>query len=232
MDIRGVYNFTNKLRVIGSIPLIQNERLINGESQFTIKNIGDPFILAKYNLIRTDNTEDNKSNQRLTFGGGVKIPLGKYDYTHNGSLVQHDIQAGTGTWDFLLSMYYMWKYNKVGVLFTTNYKLNTNNSKVNYMFGNTSNSTLNVFYVLPIKKLTVLPYLGVYAEHGNRDIEQYKFEENTGGSLLFGTVGLQFFYNKIQIETLYQHTLVNNLNGLLQLDTKNRYQVGITYLFN
>lgn len=232
LDVRGVYNFTTRLRVIGSLPLIQNERLINGESQFTIQGLGDPFVMGKYNLIRTNYTEMNKSNHRLTLGGGVKIPLGKFDFTHNGDKVQHDIQAGTGTWDFLLSMDYIWKYNQAGVMFTTNYKINTHNKEVDYMFGNTSNSALNIFYAQEIKNIVVMPYLGGYMEHGNNDIEDKNYEENTGGSLLFGTGGLQFFYKNFQVEILYQHTLVNNLNGTLQLDTKNRYQVGLTYLFN
>ena len=232
IDLRGVYNFTNRLRIIGSIPFVQNERIINGKSQFTIQGIGDPFILGKYNLIRTNYTEKNKSNHRLTLGGGVKIPLGKFNYTHNGDIVQHDIQAGTGTWDFLLSMDYIWKYNKIGIMLTTNYKLNTLNQEVEYMFGNTSNSTLNIFYGQEIKDFVLMPYIGIYAEYGGKDIEHKKYEENTGGGLLFGTGGLQCFYKKFQVDALYQHTLMNHLNGTLQLDTKYRFQIGLTYLFS
>ena len=33
MDIRGVYNFTNRLRIIGSLPFIKNERKINEERE-------------------------------------------------------------------------------------------------------------------------------------------------------------------------------------------------------
>ncbi len=232
IDVRGVYNFSNRLRVIGSMPYIQNERIINGKQQFTIQGIGDPFVMGKYNLIRTNYEDKNKSNHRVTLGGGIKIPLGKYDFSQNGELVQHDIQAGTGTWDFLLSMDYIWKYNKMGAMFTTNYKINTHNNEANYMFGNTSNTTLNLFYAQTINKVTLMPYIGGYFEQGNKDIEKFHYEDNTGGSLLFGTAGFQVFYKNFQIETLYQQTLVNKLNGTLQLNTKNRFQVGVTYLFN
>ncbi len=232
MEIRGVYYFSNRLRIIGSLPVIRNERIINDQRQFVISGVGDPFVLAKYNLIRTNKIEGNEVNHRLTIGAGIKVPLGKFDFKQKGALVQHDIQAGTGTLDFLLALDYTAKYKNGGVMFSSNYKLNTYNKKVDYMFGNTANTTLNVFYSKKIKKVTLMPYIGSYVEHGNTDIEHGMYEENTGGSLLFGTVGKQLFLNNIQLELLYQHTLINKLNGTLQLDTRNRVQLGVHYLFN
>ncbi len=120
----------------------------------------------------------------------------------------------------------------MGLLLSSNYKLNTYNEQVDYMFGNTLNTTLNLFYALKLKNLTFLPFLGTYCEHGLTDIEHGKYENNSGGSLVFGTIGSQLFINRIQLELLFQKTLVNQLNGTLQLDTKNRVQLGIHYLFN
>jgi len=81
-------------------------------------------------------------------------------------------------------------------------------------------------------KMAIMPYLGSYIEIAGMDIENKHFEENTGGKLVFGTAGLQFFVDKIQFEAMYQHTLTNELNGDLQLNTKNRFQLGLTYLFH
>ncbi len=230
LDVRGVYNFNNRWRVIGSLPVIKNERVINNSSQFVISGLGDPFVLGKYNVIRTNYTEDNIPNHRLTLGGGIKVPLGKYNFTHNGKAVQHDIQAGTGTFDFLVALDYILKFKKTGIMFSANYKLNTYNQKADYMFGNTLNSTLNLFVSHKMKEITFLPYVGTYIEQGNRDIENGIYENNTGGNLLFGTAGIQMFYKNFQFEALYQHTLINNLNGSMQLDTKNRLQLGVSYL--
>lgn len=232
VDLRGVYNFNDRLRIIGSLPIVRNERIINSVSQFVISGIGDPFVLGKYNLVRTNVTDEKKVNHRVTLGGGIKIPLGRYDFSHKGSKVQHDIQAGTGTFDFLISLDYILKYKQTGMLFFTNYKMNTYNHKADYMFGNTLNSSLNLFYSQIMKKVTILPYLGLYLEHGNKDIEMRSFEDNTGGFLLFGTAGVQLFYKDFQLEAMYQHTVANHLNGTQQLDTKNRLQIGVNYLFN
>ena len=232
MEVRGVYNFSDRWRVIGSFPFIRNERIINDQRQFVIAGVGDPFVMAKYNIVRTNKVEANEVNHRWTIGGGVKLPLGRFDFEYQGTRVQHDIQAGTGTFDFLFAMDYLIKYKKVGLLLSSNYKLNTYNEQVDYMFGNTMNTTLNLFYALKLKNLTFLPYLGTYYEHGSTDIEHGKYEKNTGGSLVFGTIGSQLFINRIQLELLFQKTLVNQLNGTLQLDTKNRIQFGIHYLFN
>ena len=101
------------------------------------------------------------------------------------------------------------------------------------MFGNTSNTTLNAFYQYSAsKKVTLLPYAGTYIEIAGKDIEHKQYEENTGGKLLFGNIGCQLFVGKIRIDTQFQHTLINQLNGTFQLNTKNRWQVGVTYLLN
>ena len=232
MDVRGVYNFNDRIRLIGSLPLVRNERVINNASQFVVSGLGDPFVLGKYNLVRTNFTEEEKSNHRVTLGGGIKIPLGEYDFTNNGTTAQHDIQAGTGTFDFLFSLDYILKYKKTGLMFTSNYKMNTYNQKADYMFGNTLNSTLNLFYTIKRKGIILLPYIGTYIEQGNKDIEERNYEDNSGGSLLFGATGIQVFVKSFQLDALYQHTLINKLNGSLQLDTRNRFQFGISYLIN
>jgi hypothetical protein len=229
-EIQGLYNFNHKFHATLSIPLIQNIRELNDVKQFQINGIGDPIVMAKYNLIRT--SFENKINHRVTLGSGLKIPLGSCDFKRNGVKVEHDIQAGTGTLDFLFSIDYLMKYKKIGLSFNTNYKANTNNKSVDYMFGNTFNTTLNLFYMQKVgENYSLLPYIGTYGELAGRDIENKQYEENTGGNLIFGTVGVQFFFYQFKIEALYQHALADKLNGSLQLETKNRIQTGVSYLF-
>lgn len=231
-EIRGVYNLNNRISFFGSIPMIHNERLINESKQFQVQGMGDPIAMMRYSIIRTNETDEKKMNHRLTLGAGLKMPLGRCDFESKGKVVEHDIQAGTGTIDYVLSLDYLLKYRSYGILLNSNYKINTLNKKVDYMFGNTSNTTLNVFYQKKMRKhRTLVPYLGMYTEIANKDIEHKQYEENTGGKLLFGSLGCQFFFNQFRLETQYQHTLKNQLNGDYQLYTKNRWQLGITYLF-
>lgn len=71
IEVRGVYNFSGRWRVIGSFPFIRNERIINDQRQFVIAGVGDPFVMAKYNIVRTNKVEANEVNHRWTIGGGV-----------------------------------------------------------------------------------------------------------------------------------------------------------------
>ena len=229
-EIQGLYNFTHRFHATVSIPFIQNVRELNDEKQFQLSGIGDPILMAKYYLLRT--SFENKMNHRVTVGGGLKIPLGSYGFEHNGEVVEHDIQAGTGTLDFLFSLDYLLKYKKIGVLLNANYKANTQNKKVNYMFGNSLNSTLSVFYMKQLAdNYSLLPYVGAYGELAGQDIENKTYEQNTGGNLLFGTVGMQFYFYQFKIDFMFQQLLASEMNGDLQLETKNRFQTGISYLF-
>ena len=229
-EIQGLYNFNHKFHTTVSIPVIYNTREFNDVKQFQVNGIGDPIVMAKYHLIRT--SFEDKINHRVTLGSGLKIPFGSYDFNNNGKKVEHDIQAGTGTLDFVFSIDYLLKYKKIGLLFNTNYKANTMNKSVDYIFGNTYNNTLNLFYMKKLgEKSSLLPYIGSYAEFAGIDIENKKYEVNSGGKVVFGTIGLQFFCYQFKIEAMYQHAISNKLNGSLQLETRNRMQTGITYLF-
>lgn len=229
-EVKGLYNINHKFHTTVSIPFIQNIREINDVKQFQIDGIGDPIVMAKYHLIRT--SFENKLNHLVTLGSGLKIPLGSYEFENNGQKVEHDIQAGTGTLDFVFSLNYLIKYKKAGLSLNTNYKANTMNKTVDYMFGNTFNSTLNLFYMHKIgENYSLLPYIGAYGELAGKDIENNQFEQNTGSKVVFGTVGLQFFFYQFKVEAMFQQVMHTELNGLLQLETKNRVQTGISYLF-
>ena len=231
-EARCKYNFTEKFNVFVSLPVINNERTINGESKFNVIGIGDPIVLARYHIVKTKYLENSKTNHRITLGAGFKIPLGKYDFEKDGETVEHDIQTGTGTLDFVFSLDYIFKYKKVGFATNANYKANTKNYKVDYMFGNTFNSTLSLFYIYKVNdKISIMPTVGSYYEYAGKDIEYKKYEENSGGEIIFGSAGLNVFFHKMRIEATYQHALNNKLNGKLQLETKNRIQVGVSYLF-
>ena len=154
IELRGIYNLNNRISFLGSLPLIRNQRVINGESQFTVKNVGDPIVMARYAAIRRE--EEDKLNHRLILGAGIKMPLGSYDFENDGEVVSHDIQAGTGSWDFVFSFEYLIKYKNLGIISNTNFKANTLNTKVSYMFGNTFNSTINMFYLKRMIQIIML----------------------------------------------------------------------------
>ncbi|MEN8928869.1 MAG: transporter [Flavobacteriales bacterium] len=229
-EIQGLYNFNRRFHVTVSVPVISNTRSINNDRQFQLNGIGDPIVMAKYHLFRTN--YETKLNHRVSVGSGLKIPLGSYDFEHKGKVVQHDFQAGSGTVDFIFSLDYLMKYKNWGLAMNANYKANTFNSKADYMFGNSINSTLNLFYLKELgDSYSLLPFAGIYGEQAGRDIENKKYESNTGGRILFGTAGTQFFFYQFKVELIYQHAMVNDMNGPLQLNVKNRVQTGVTYLF-
>mgnify|MGYP000483532761 CR=1 FL=1 len=204
-EAQGKFNISKKFNVFFSLPIISNERTLNGNSQFTVTGIGDPILIARYNAIKTNNLKENSLNHRLTIGTGVKIPLGKYDFKYEEKIVEHDIQAGTGTLDFIFTLDYMFKYKNIGFMINSSYKANTLNKKVDYMFGNTTNSTLSVFYMKKINEnFAIMPSIGVYYEHADKDIEYKEYEDNSGGDIVFSSVGVNFFYKKTEAMKKWQ----------------------------
>jgi hypothetical protein len=66
----------------------------------------------------------------------------------------------TGSWDGLVSLSYVLRIQKVGLIFNSSIKLNCAN-KNKYQYGNTTNVTANVFYMFSFKKATFVPFFFV-----------------------------------------------------------------------
>lgn len=232
-DIRGVYYLNKRLSLMGSVPIINNIKHMDGKKKFDFTNIGDPIVLANYNLVNTKLTPGLKFNHRLNVGGGMKFPLGKSDLMIDDELIETDMQPGTGSLDFLVSTDYIFTIKNFGLLNNINYKFNTVNKSNDYKYGSSWNHTITAFYLKKLTdNITIMPNTGFYYEYANTDMLNGNYIPQSGGMVTFGTFGFNFYIKKVRLETSYQTALHNSMNGNTQLPTKNRVTVGLSYYFN
>jgi hypothetical protein len=232
-DMRGVYFVNQKWSLTGSIPIINNIKYLDNKKEFDFYNIGDPIVIGSYNLVNTKLTPGLKLNHRINIGGGLKLPLGKSNVIINEQVVEPDMQPGTGTVDFILTTDYVFTVSNFGLLNNINLKLNTVNTKNSYRYGSSWNQTLTFFYLKKVmKNVSVMPNAGFYYEYANTDKLSNTYIPQSGGAVSFGTIGLNFYLNKIRVEASYQKALHNSMNGNTQLPTKSRTIIGLSYYFN
>ena len=225
--------FINKLWSIQTvIPLINNVQSIDGLAKYTIWGMGDPLVMGSYQIFNTKNTSDTiKFAHRLTGGLGLKLPLGKIDVSYPAGQPNLDLQPGSGSWDGLVLLTYIAKYNSFGVFLNANGKLNTANAS-NYKYGGTVNSSFYLFYQKKFKEtVTVMPSFGVYTEIAGLDRNNGITEAETGGQNYLGDLGLSIFLKKIRLSANYQPLLASYMRSATQIDIKNRMIFSLNYNF-
>jgi len=228
-EVRGSFYFKERWNTVVVLPFVQNEQHINAVAKYNVTGIGDPMVIQRFQLYGTKLTEDTTSFvHRVTMGIGVKLPLGSIEKEFLLGKPNLDLQPGTGSWDALISMSYVVRKQKFGFVFNSNIKLNTPN-KNNYQYGNTRNVTANVFYMISLRKTSVIPFAGIYYEKAKYD-KGSEIYTDTGGSSMYGDFGFKLYKKNILLTSNVQFDFENNLNGTNQLVPKSRLIIGINYL--
>jgi len=243
-ELHGQWYATQKLKFIFSAPYVINnegvhesavEHSYSGTNEEmtreteTIHGIGDPLLIANYQLFNT--TGDSvQFSQRLFAGGGIKFPLGKWKLEDGAESHERVHQPGTGSWDFILNAEYLSKHNRTGINVNASYMLATSNNQ-SYRFANRFNANLVGYYQVNINKTSLYPSLGTYFEQAGKDLDHDVSVGNSGGTILFAHAGVDFYFNKFSISTAFQFPALQKLNEP-QPEMKYRCIAGITYAFN
>jgi hypothetical protein len=189
------------------------------------------MIIQNFQVFNTKDLIDTVSlTQRWEVGVGAKMPLGSISSSFANGTPNIDLQAGTGSWDVLLTTSYIAKYKNVGWSTQVNYKLNTAN-KDQFQYGNTLNIQSSLFYIKSFSKMTLMPMVGVYSEIFENEKIQKIETIDTGGSLWFMDFGINVFINKIRITGNFQPNVSSVLKDDLALPVKNRFAIGVNYTF-
>lgn len=237
LELRGAFYVREVWKTTVIVPFVNNHQLIGNLSRYEINGIADPIVIETYQVFNSLKSNDsNRFKHRLEIGGGVKFPLGKIDKRYENGIPNLDLQPGTGSLDFISSVSYMTRIKKYGAILNANIKLNSYN-RDDYKYGNTFNSTINLFRQTTMGNFTFMPLVGGYFEFMSLDKSRYESNGNsvvidyndTGGAILFGTIGSKVFYKTLSLFIDYQHRVYSKLNGYTQLLTKNRINVGLTY---
>ena len=103
----------------------------------------------------------------------------------------------------------------------------TTASKGGYKYGNRLNSGLMAFYWIGKNDFSLLPQAGVRYEYSLHDYDNYTrkwLNEGSGGTILFGTAGLQAYYKRYGAKVIYsipvsQHYAAGNVTVQPRLET-------------
>ena len=175
-----------------------------------INGLGDATILGMYQLYQT-HKDSTIFVHTLQVGGGLKIPIGKFDAANNGS-VNPSYQVGTGAWDYLLASEYVIKKKQFGINTMLNYVIKTENEK-NYRFGNQFNYASTLFWVYQTSKFSVVPQLGIAGEVFEDNFQHKQKVRNTSGDIFMGKIGLEIGKDKFSLGVNAMLPINQNLTG-------------------
>jgi len=215
-----------------------------------VSGFGDLSVIANYRLINTkvssDSLAKNKLMHRLTVGAGVELPTGSYtkqsvvgyETTFSPSTIigkpkfelDPHLQAGTGSFNYIIMLEYLVKINRLGLNTNLSYKMFTENSN-HFQFANRYNYNSSLFYLIKFnEKVKMLPYLGVNYEMSYYDNNNGLDLLDSGGEALFLSGGINFFIRNVGIDLTYFNPIYQNLFGA-QPSNKTRIIAQLTYYF-
>lgn len=211
----------NTVQVWARIPVMKNVQLSvlapyhfnsreTAKGKQSISGMGDLTVLGMYTVYQTKK-DSTFLTHSLQFGGGVKLPTGKYDAFNNGS-VNPSFQLGTGSWDYIIASEYAVKRNNFGLNMMLNYIIKTENQK-NYRFGNQWNYAGTFFYLWEKEKYSIVPQMGLAGENYADNFQHGIRVRNTAGDVLFGKVGFEIGRDKFSFGANTMLPLLQNLTG-------------------
>lgn len=115
-EIWGRFFLHRRIQLLTQIPF-QIIRGLEGPDagQWVNRGMGDWRIQVNGIIIQTPDTVSSAWRHLLMAGGGLKLPTGVYNTLRNGQVLPPAFQAGTGSWDGLLSAFYTVRYSRWGL---------------------------------------------------------------------------------------------------------------------
>ena len=229
LELRADIWVSERIAIMGSIPLVNNYRDMDGLITTDVYGMGDPFFLARYQVINTKClTPDERVVHRLMLGTGAKLPLGHNDMTYNGEAVDVDQQPGTGSWDLLASAEYKVRYKRNGAGLSMIGRYNGENSD-HYRLGDGLSTTAEVFRRFDLGEAWKwMPSVGMYHELSGMDCDYGDALEGTGSSTLFAHVASRLWWNSWGLTATCQFAVAQDI-GSLMIPNKERIVIGLTY---
>ncbi len=132
---RIVYGISDKLALGLSINYVKKNIELRlptiGREYLRMQGLSDTYLISEYTPLKWCFPEGKK----LSFGTALKIPTGKTSYTSEEILVREDMQAGTGSYDFLIWASTLWRLSTLspGYLYLeSGYRLNGTGQDISY----------------------------------------------------------------------------------------------------
>lgn len=191
------------------VPYHVNNRKPSSGNQ-AIEGFGDITVLGLYTLYRT-RTDSLNWKHTLQAGGGIKVPVGRYNSENNGS-VNPSFQLGTGSWDYIAAAEYVVTHGGFGLNVMASYIFKTENGE-QYQFGNQFNYAGTLFYKINREKLTIVPQAGLAGEVYASNKQYSEKLPGTSGGILFGRLGVEAGTGRFSVGLNAMLPVSQNLTG-------------------
>lgn len=224
--------FGQRFSVMAIVPLMSNTRRIDGVVITRSVGVGDPTLMAGYQLVNTyvADTAQIKVQHRFGIYGGIRFPGGAMANTWQGKLVDFDMQPGKGAFDAILMAEYLFRVKRTGLSSTFSSRIGLA-TLTRYAYGNAHNATMALFHQIPLSlNVSLYPRVGTVAEMADKDRFDDEIEEGTGGYLVMAEYGCDFYYRSFSVGFSYQQGVINKWNET-QLPVRNRIQAQLQYIF-
>ncbi len=224
-ELRGRFHLNKRVQLFVLLPININQQTENSVTS-TFTGLGDITTFANYSIYNNGDSLSKRWKHNLQLGGGVKLPTGSYKKLDESNILNPNIQTGTGSFDILLDAIYTVRYKKWGLNNTAFYRFNTANSN-EFKFGNRFTLATSFFYWANIKGYSLLPSIGINYEKADKDVHNSFIVDQSGGSSLFTTYGLDFYYHSFTFGVNYQLPVYQD-NTI----TQSKLKFGATLLYN
>jgi hypothetical protein len=214
MQLWGRYYAGKKVQLFAFVPYHMNSGSDAG-NPFKITGLGDVSLLANTVIIK-DDSMIKQWHHTLLGGGGIKLPTGKYTgITMLDEQGLPNVQAGTGSWDFILNANYTIRHQRTGINTDASYTITTT-SPGGYKYGNRLNTGILGFYWWQKNKFSLLPQAGIRYEYSLHDYDNYNrkwLNESSGGNIVLAAFGAQSFYRQYGAKIIYNIPVAQNYAG-------------------
>lgn len=217
---------TEKWSVSALVSSVSHDREVNG-SRASASGLGDAIIMTKY----SPKSISLYSDTALSFGLGVRIPIGVDDATRLGVDLAEDMQPSTGAYGGMVWAYWAKALNDskgARIYVSASHTQNGDNDR-KYDFGNDITLTLGSNFQ------TQTPWgFNVELSYRNADRDRRNSSEipNTGGEWLDFKPAIQYHLTEnIALKAAATIPAWRNLNDELQFTTKYAFRLSISSVF-
>ncbi len=203
-------------------------RQTEGTRVSKMPGLGDISVYAGYLLV--DGTDSIRSlwNHTLSVGGGVKLPTGRHQsVAADGAVAHPNIQAGTGSTDFLATLAYTVRRSGWGSAADLQVRLTTTNAQ-HYRFGNRLSGSVKFFYWSNQGAISLLPHTGIFFDAAAADTDRGNPIEGSAGITGYGIVGLDVYAGRFSTGLSFQPPLWQS-RGTVQ--SRSRWTISVNYIF-
>ena len=225
-ELRAKYFVANRIEINAFIPVLNNKSKSNGVYQ-TNTGLGDISLNTAYHIIVPK--PENKIKHKLLTGIGLKLPTGNYNVKRNNVRLDFDLQTGTGTFDGFIYANYVIMAKRLGFNINANYKINGTN-KFEEKVNNSTTNFASVFYKFNIKNIILYPSVQANYEFTKGLEINHKLDYVSGVNSLMLGPGLDLYYKRISINTLWQFSAYEEIYPN-ELQLAGRIVLGLNYNF-